>query len=111
MTGAAAARIGKRLIEIEYRGHGDLDGAMYRLQSKTGISYWTWKTWWSREPAQGVLPSTWRRLVSWYEIECARQKRLFEEELSEAKALGRDETTDPVIGAAYRLVRQENGKA
>jgi hypothetical protein len=111
MSGEVAARIGRRLIEIEYRGHGDLEAAMRRLEAKTGLSYWNWKAWWnaqSRPVPQGVLSETWERLVTFYRFECARQKRRFEEELAEAQALGRDETNSNLVRQAVALVREED---
>lgn len=106
MNGVNAARIGRRLIELEYRGPGDMDGAMHRLEAKTGISYWTWRHWRNREPSEGVLQETWERLTAWYAIEVARQKRKFEEELAEAKALGRDENNTLAVRAAVALARK-----
>ena len=111
MTGALAASIGRRMVEIEYRGHGDLDGAMYRLEAKTGISYWTWWAWRNRPPTKDVLRATWERLIAAYQIECSRQKRQFEEELAEAQALGRDETNSILVRTSLAVVRAKDGEA
>lgn len=111
MSGEAAARIGRRLIEIEYRGHGDLEAAMHRLEAKTGLSFWTWKAWWnaqSKPVPQTVLSDTWARLVAFYQLEVSRQKRRFEEELAEAQALGRDETNSALVRQAVHLAREED---
>ena len=105
MTGANAARIARRLIELEYRGPGDLEGAMYRLEAKTGISYWSWWHWRHRHPPEGVLRDTWDRLTDWYKIACAVQKKRFEEELEEAQALAGNETHTSLVCAAITLAK------
>jgi len=106
--GDTAAEIARRLIEIEYRGHGDLVGALRRLEGKTGISYWTWLDWrncGSRPSAAGVLTSTWNKLVTAYQIECARQITLFEKELKRARSLGGDEdAADSILVRAAAAV-------
>ena len=99
-SGKAAREIARRLIEIESRGHGDVEAAMYRLQAKTGIDYWCWWHWRYREPPERILQTTWDRLVSAYRIECARKANQFAEELIAANALA---TGPPAETVADRL--------
>lgn len=86
-SGEQAWDIGKRLIEIESRGHGDVEAALHRLQTKTGIDYWQWWAFRYRPPPERVLADTWLRLVSAYRIECERKAREFCGELLYAASL------------------------
>lgn len=92
--GSEAARIGRRLIEIEIRGRGDVEAAMYRLQAETGIDFWTWWAWRYRPPTARVLRSTWDNLIAVYQVKCARLRRTYGEEFEEARALGRSDTDE-----------------
>ncbi len=85
---ASAAKISNELVTLERRSHRDLDDALHRLSSRTGISYWTLRDWWHHaDSTNDVLPRTWERLVTAYYVECAHQLRLAAHNLQQAKLL------------------------
>jgi hypothetical protein len=90
-SGEQAWDIGRRLIELESRGHGDVEAAFHRLQAKTGIDYWQWWAFRYRTAPKHVLTDTWLRLVSAYRIECERKAREYCNELSYAASLAQPE--------------------
>jgi hypothetical protein len=88
--GEVAAKIGRRLVEFESRGHGDLNGACERLAKRTGIGRNTWKDWWHwqcKTPAKGVLHITWEKLLNEYECMCAHLAHEFQREHQTVKEL------------------------
>jgi hypothetical protein len=90
--GEIAAIIGHRLVEIELRGNGDLNGAITRLKNSTGIPFWTWKGWWawqSRPQPKEVLDTTWERLMDAYQLLCMSRIVAFQCELDCARCLAR----------------------
>jgi hypothetical protein len=90
IDGVAAAKIGRRLVEMECRGRGDLDGAFHRLAVRTGIGHRHWRDWWhwqSTAQPERVLARTWNALVIAYHLECTRLARAIIQELEEAKRL------------------------
>jgi hypothetical protein len=73
---SAAATLVRKLVTLEYRCHGDLDGALRRLANKTEVSFASWRRWWhaSTEGEVEMLPGTYTKLIDSYRIECACQR-------------------------------------
>lgn len=86
--GATAVGIAKRLIEIERLASSSLARAKKRVSERIGVSIWTLERWWNgTDEPRTVLASTWSRLIEAYEIECARQRRFFDDELQRMEDL------------------------
>jgi hypothetical protein len=110
--GEIACMIGRRLIEIEMSGTGDLINAIYRLASETGIPFWTWKGWWSwqnRTPPKDVLQSTWERLLNAYQLQCTKTIAALQCELGCAKCLAR-QITEGSCGGNSHTERLDEGE-
>lgn len=89
-TGEEAARIGRRLVELELRGQKSLTAAFYHLEAKTGIGHRHWRDWWyGASNAHSVLSGTWDRLTIAYEVELATKLHQIQVELEHAKSLRR----------------------
>jgi hypothetical protein len=100
---AIAQGMANKLILRESRGPGDMSNAMRRLESKYGIPYsFLWSL--RYRPPQDILMGAWQRLVSAYEIECERQKRLYDAELANTKAL-KNAANSILVRAALALDR------
>jgi hypothetical protein len=87
--GEQAAKIGRRLVELELRGQKSLTVAFYRLAARTGIGHRTWRDWWYGLSHQGVLASTWETLLETYEVELSTKVQQLKIELEQAKSLRR----------------------
>ena len=82
----AAQEIAKHLVNRELRGPGDLENAMRRIESKYGIPHsFLWAL--RYRPPSDILLGAWMRLLNAYQVETARQRRLFDAELAKTKAL------------------------
>lgn len=95
---ATARDIAKRLINAEASGPGDYENAMYRLQGKYGLSF-SFLHSLKYRPPNDILLSQWMRLLDVYEMKCAQQERLFQEERKTARAL-KDATSKTLVSAA-----------
>lgn len=71
----------RRMVEAEARGPGDLDNAMRRLETKTGVGYWTLWGLWNRR-RKGVNADLFVRLQGAYYAVCERQLARFQHELA-----------------------------
>lgn len=88
MSGVADARAwADKLIRHESRGHGDMENAMRRLESKYGIP---WRVFWSLKyrPPTDVFVGVYLQLKAAHDAECERQERLLrhEREINKQKA-------------------------
>ena len=90
-----AEDIAHKLIQLEYRGFGDLEGALHRLATRTGISYQLWKRWWHRSSEGDVLPTQWEMLLAVWQMETRRQARLFAQEYKKVRKLNAN--SDPLL--------------
>lgn len=111
---ALALKVANRLIDLEYKG-GDLDGALRRLETETGISFWTWRRWrrcGRRMTAPGVLGITLNRLLEIYVVKCARRVRAAQQELDAAKVLTGNDQHKGAMGhdAGAELLAIEVGR-
>jgi hypothetical protein len=85
--GERAAKIGRRLVELELRGQKSLTSAFYRLAARTGIGHRSWRDWWYGIAHQGVLRSTWETLLEAYEVALTSKLRELKAELEELREL------------------------
>jgi hypothetical protein len=88
-SGEQAAKIGKRLVELELRGQKSLTAAFYQLSAKSGIGHRTWRDWWYGIHNDGVLDSTWEALTDLYLVELSTKVQQLKIELEQAKSLRR----------------------
>jgi hypothetical protein len=88
-SGEQAAKVGRRLIELELRGQKSLTAAFYQLEQRTGIGHRTFRDWWYGIYSEGVLDRTWDTLVDAYEVELSTKVQQLKIELEQAKLLRR----------------------
>lgn len=106
---AVARDVANRLIVNESRGPGDIDNAMRRLEAKYGIPYsFLWSL--RYRPPTDILVGAWSRLVSAYEVECARHQRRLESERQLMRTLGHAANSF-AMRAADSLAGAKDGEA
>lgn len=82
-----AAEKAKYLVHREWRGPGDMDNAMRRVEQRYGVAYsalWALRY---RKP-KDILMGVYTRIVHAYDAELDRQRRLLDHEFAAAKAAG-----------------------
>jgi hypothetical protein len=86
---ADARRWAGALVAKEYRGPGDMDGALWRAAQKWGVDH---STFWSLRyrPPKDIVVGVYMRLKAAYESEVERQEARLAHELMLAKAAGLD---------------------
>ena len=105
---ATAQEIAKHLVTRELRGPGDLQGAMRRIESKYGIPHaFLWAL--RYRPPSDILLGAWMRLVSAYQVECARQERLARAEHLIARTIT-NATGQALTGAGAILAGPQDGE-
>lgn len=80
-----AAEKAKFLVNREWRGPGDVDNAMRRVEQRYGVSYaalWALRY---RRP-KDILMSVYTRITEAYNAELDRQRRLLDHEFAASKA-------------------------
>jgi|SRR6478609_9630170 len=85
--GEHAAKIGKRLVELELRGQKSLTSAFHQLAARTGIGHRHWRDWWYGIAHQGVLRCTWETLLQAYEVALTTKVQQLTVELEELREL------------------------
>lgn len=95
----------RRLIEEETRGTGDLESAMYRLEAKTGIGYWTLWGLWNKRRKQ-VDADLFTRIRGAYYAACERQLSRLQHDLAIEKALNADDDFEDLVLEAQSLAKR-----
>lgn len=99
-----AAEKAKYLVHREWRGPGDINNAMRRVEQRYGVEY---RALWSlryRKP-KDILMSVYVRITEAYDAEIGRQRRLLDHEFATARKAG---VAEGFIGAARSLGRPED---
>lgn len=82
----SAQEIANRLVMSKVRGPGGLERAMREVESTYGVPYgllWALRY----RPPTDILLGAWTTLMTAYQCECARQRRLYDAELARTKAI------------------------
>lgn len=92
----------RRMVAQEARGPGDLENAMHRLETKTGIGYWTlWGLWNRRRKL--IDADLFTRLQGAYYAVCERQLALLQHDLAIEQARHPDDDLDDLERQAAAL--------
>ena len=86
------------MVEAEYRGNGDMDGAVRRISQKTGLDYWPIEHL-RRGKAKTVEAGLFQRIRCAYLSYCERKVSEFQQEIAieKAKAFAHDDTRDLAV--------------
>ena len=104
-----AATWSKELTRMRSRGPGDLDNAMRAIERDYGVDYWTlWQLRYRIARIKDVGVSVYMRLKCAYEVECARQIRRLEHEITITKKITGSDSA--AIRAAQALVGKADGE-
>jgi hypothetical protein len=105
---ADARRWAGALVAKEYRGPGDMDGALWRAAQKWGVDH---STFWSLRyrPPKDIVVGVYMRLKAAYESEVERQEARLAHELMLAKAAGLDATSNGTVAQAEAFLRKAEG--
>lgn len=100
-----AADYARRLIDSEASGSGDVEGAMRRLEARTGIGYWAfWGLRYGRRKT--VTADLYDRLRKAYLDTCERQIARLRHDLAIEQARSADDTFDDLGREAEVLVEK-----
>lgn len=104
----------RRMVEAEAKGPGDLENAMHRLETKTGIGYWTlWGLWNRRRKL--IDTDLFLRLQGAYYAVCERQLARFRHELAVEQAQRPDDDLEDLerqaAALAEKIRRKKEGRS
>lgn len=92
-----ACNYARTLIGKEAGGAG-VEAAMHRLESKTGVGFWTWRSLWYRRPKE-ITHDLFERVRGAYLAICEREVAALQHDL-EIEKMRRGEDADADLAAA-----------
>lgn len=105
MTDLSASDLARRLVELESRGHGDVEGAIRRAARRAKVSFWQLSHLRGGR-AKSCDVSLFQKLRSAYLDVCERQVQALQLEIAREKARGSDDALADIETETLALVAE-----